>query len=285
MGYEISDGEIKKLLKLLEYDDSKNIYRYTLCYNYQNLKYIAQDKDETFTEALLSREVFSMHSLLLCILNSHYVFEELVNAVKENYLSGLNDIPEECKDGILTNRLYEFIIASSQYEYLSQEDMKKAYAHPKFADYFLHSISVWSKKENFVLEDWLIPCWNCIKENNNEIQDYAELLLHSIGDVVNPTERLLDLYLEALEYCSNSSWIYVDFPKMLEFIDINVDKGLLLSEGVIKANSFIDKDELLMFAKKCVEVERQESVRILLNWLSYKGRISLATKEEIAKLL
>lgn len=285
VGYEISDNEINKMIDLLEEGNPKNIYRYTLCYNYQNLKYIAQDRDKAFTVALLSGTAFSMHSLLLCVLNSHYVFEELVDAVKENYLFGLRDIPDECKDGVLTNRLYEFIIAACQYEYLSQEDMKTAYADSKFVDYFLHSISTWSKKENFVLEDWLIPCWNCIKENNNEIQDYTELLLHSIGDVVNPTERLLDLYLEALEYCSNSSSIYVDFTKMLDFIDVNVEKGILLSEGVIKGNDFIDKDELLMFAKKCVEVERKESVRILLNWLSDEGRISLVVKEEIAKLL
>lgn len=285
-GYELSDDEIHILLEGLENFDSKKVYRYTLCYNYQNLKYLAQDRAVAFSNALLEGELFDMSALVLCILHSAYVFPELVDTIKDQYLSGCYSLPVECKDRISERRFYEFIVASCYYGRLTMDELKQAYKFSEFVDYFLRSISMWSGKENFVLEEWLVPCWESIKTYYEEkVQNYAELLLHSIEYVVVPTQELLDLYIEVALYCKDHMFVRVKTPKVLEFCNVDVEKALQLAEELIKKDIYIGKEELIVFTQKCAETNRKDNARKLLNELCNEGRIGLEIKEECGALL
>ena len=285
-GHELSDDEVSRLVNLLKKDGQKNIYRHTLGYNYQNLKYIAQGKAIAFSEALLGESTFDMTTLMLCILNSSYVFDELGNAIRENYLSGRCSVPEECKGRIIKDRLFEFIIASCYYKKLTMREFEVACDDTEFVDHFLRSITLWSKKEDFVLEDWLIPCWEKVKNKfGDKKQQYVEVLLHSIESVVVPSKKLLDLYLEAVACCERHAFVHVKIERVLEFCSVDVNKSLKLAQALIEINDFVGNDELIVFAQKCVEVNRKDNARMLLNWLSDQGRISLSKKEEIARIL
>lgn len=285
-GHELSDEEVTKLVSLLKKDGSRKIYRYTLGYNYQNLKYVAQDKITAFSEALLGESTFDMTTLMLCIFNSSYVFDELGIAIREKYLSGRCSIPKECEDRILKNRLFEFIIASCYYKKMTMQEFEKACDDIEFVDHFLHNISIWSKKEDFILENWLLPCWEKIKNKyGDKKQQYAETLLHSIENVTILNEKLLDLYLEAISCCKCHAFVRVKAERVLDFCSVNVDKTLQLAQALIAINDFVDIDEVIAFTRKCIEVNRRDDARILLNRLSDEGRISLSKKEEIANLL
>ena len=285
-GHELSNEEVLKLVNLLKKDGAKSIYRYTLGYNYQNLKYIAQSKATAFSEALLGEGAFDMTTLMLCIFNSGYVFDELGISIRENYLSGRYSIPKECESRIIKDRLFEFIIASCYYKKLTMEEFEIACDDAEFVSYFLHSISIWSKKEEFVIEDWLIPCWKKVKDRHGDKkQEYAETLLHSIEDVLVPNEKLLDLYLEVVMCCKRHAFVHVKIEKVLDFCNVDVDKALELAKYLVEINDFVDNDELIVFTQKCVEVNRRDNARELLNWLSDEGRISLSKKEEIAGIL
>jgi len=227
-----------------------------------------------------------MSALVLCILHSAYVFPELVDAVKDKYLSGCYPLPNECKDRISERRFYEFIVASCYYGRLTMDELKQAYKFSEFVDYFLRSISMWSGKENFVLEDWIVPCWECIKAYHEEkVQNYAELLLHSVEHVVVPTQELLDLYIEVVSCCKARMFVQVKTPKILEFCNVDVDKALQLAEDLIKKDDYIEKNELIAFSQTCAETNRRDNARRLLNELCEEGRIGLETKEECGKLL
>lgn len=284
--YELSDGDIDKMIGLLEIDGSKKIYRYTLSYNYQNLKYIAQNKSYRFSNALLSGEQFTMSTLMMCILNSKYVFDELAISIKDKYLDGHYPIPNECNDKNMTSRLYDFIIASCFYEKLAMTEFEKACNSSEFVDYFLHTISIWSKKEGFVMEDWLVPCWSKIKNiHQDKLQDYACSLLYSINDIISPSERLLFLYSEAVLFCASHSFVHVKMSKVLEFCSINIDVALELAHSLIKVNDFVNEDQLIEFTNKCIELDRKDNVRVLLNELSDEGKLGLSKKDELAHLL
>ena len=108
-GHELSDKEISTLLEGLESYDSKKVYRYTLCYNYQNLKYLAQNKSAVFSKALLEEETFDMSALVLCILHSAYVFPELVDAVKDKYLFLIGNGWKSILDPCIINHLQHTI--------------------------------------------------------------------------------------------------------------------------------------------------------------------------------
>ena len=62
-------------------------------------------------------------------------------------------------------------------------------------------------------------------------------------------------------------------------------RTLKLAQALIEINDFVGNDEITLYTQKCVQVNRRDNARMLLNWLSDEGRISLSKKEEIAKIL
>lgn len=286
-GHDLDEEEIEMILKNLEQDSSKRVFRHTLCYNYQNLKYISKDKSFMITDELLKENVLDMSSLLLCTLNSQYVFEELVEAIKNNYLSGRYSIPEECKDGMLTDHFYDFIIASRHFNLLTKEDIVKAYIHPEFTEHLLRNFSTWNAKENFAIEEWLTSCWKYIKVNYDLLKQkqFAEMILHSIDDISEPTEVLLDLYIDVARHCNKSSSIYVQLSNVVVFFEVNKVKTFELISEIVEKVDFIDEDELEDIIKKCAEVGLGTKTRVLLNDLCDNGKISLNIRDELGKKL
>jgi hypothetical protein len=117
----LCEDELDTFIKVAKHNDNK-IGRYTLCYYYQNLKYISPKNNTRIIDTLLCDNGFDMMSLLFCILNSGYIFTELIESVKKHYLDNECFIPTECKDGVLPDRLYSYIISARYHKYLEVED-------------------------------------------------------------------------------------------------------------------------------------------------------------------
>ena len=278
------------LLHLLNNDNEYKTFKYTLCYYYQNLKYITSDNTTRVFDAMFNTEPFDMTSLMLCIVNSRYLFKEIIEKIKIQYLYGSYLITEECKDGILPEHFYGYIISAFYNNGLSQLDFEKAYNDYEFLEYFLRSLSLWPEKEGFSLTAILPNCWNYIKSkyDGDELQNFAELTIHSAKDVVFPTEEILDLYIDVTNYLNKKHLYYGKIEKVLKFFDINPDKAFKFLKNFFVFDDFIHQDELCLMLKKYKEVgisDYRQEVYPFLNKLLKDGKINTKEIEELVKLV
>lgn len=285
-GHVLSEEELDMFIKVAKLNDNK-IGRYTLCYYYQNLKYISPKNNTRIIDTLLGDKDFDMASLLICILNSGYIFTELIESVKKHYLENECFIPAECRDGVLPERLYSYIISARYHKELSVFDFEKAYLDENFLEYHLRCISLWAEKEDFFLDDWLIPCWRYIKGNCDakKQQKMGELIMHSLEYVVDPTEGLLDMYLDVANCFKEQTYLYLTITNCLKFFETNAEKAkkLILKICELDANTSIE--DLKSILSKFNAFGFGRDARTLLNMLTEKGEISNAQKEELVKIL
>lgn len=281
------DENIELLLELLNNDNSNKTIRYTLCYHYQNLKHLSNDSALKIFHKIFNYEPFDMTALILCCLNSNYIFKEIIEKIKLCYLQHSYSIPEECKDRILSDQFYSYVISSRYHNMLDSEDFEKAYADPEFVEYFLRCISIWAEKENFSFETYLIPCWAYIKSNYNteKTKDFANLLMHSMDDMVLPTESILDMYLDIAENYLQPHSVHINHEKILLFFDLNKVKATRLIKTTLTHNGFIDIEKLKVILSKYKEYNLNRDASSLLNELSTNGIISNKDKENLAKIL
>ena len=284
-GHVLSEEELDMFIKVAKLNDDK-IGRYTLCYYYQNLKYISP-KNKRIIDTLLGDKDFDMASLLICILNSGYIFTELIESVKKHYLENECFIPAECRDGVLPERLYSYIISARYHKELSVFDFEKAYPDENFLEYHLRCISLWAEKEDFFLDDWLIPCWRYIK-NNCEVQKQqklGELLMHSLEYVVDPDESLLDMYLDVVSCFKAQTYLHLTITNCLKFFETNAEKAKILILKIYELDANTSIEDLKSILSKFNDFGFSRDARTLLNMLTEKGEISNAQKEELARLL
>jgi hypothetical protein len=285
-GHVLSDDEVNMFAQAAKLQDNNQIVKYTLCYYYQNLKYIAPKNDREVVDTLFDN-CFDMTSLLFCISNSEYIFTELVECVRELYLENKCFIPAECKDGVLPERLYSYVISARYHKELSVVDFEKAYLDENFLEYFLRCISLWAEKDDFVLGDWLIPCWRYIKNNCDfqKQQKLGELLMHSLEYVVVPTEDLLDMYLDVVSCFGDQTYLYLTITNCLKFFEANATKTKELIQKIYSLDGYFPIDDLKTILSKFNEFGLGREARILLNMLTEKGEISNVQKEELVKML
>lgn len=278
------------IIDLLENDSKNNTFKYTLCYYYQSLKYVSTDDTTQIFDVMFKNEPFDMASLMLCIVNSRYLFEEVIEKLKIKYLYEDCSIPEECKDGILPDNFYAYIISARYENRLTQDEFELAYKDFNFLDYFLHTLSAWPEKDDFSLTEILPNCWKHIKtkHNNDNLQKFAELMLHSADDVVNPTETLLDLYIDITTSCSKKNWFYIKIEKVLKFFDVNSVKAFQFTKNFFLFDDFIHLDELVLLLQKYKDVgisNYRDDVYPFLNQLVTDGKITAAQREDLAKIV
>jgi hypothetical protein len=170
---------------------------------------------------------------------------------------------------------------------LSPEEFENAYADPAFVNQFLHSVSLWMKKPDFVFDEWIPPCWEHIKNHydNDKIGEYAATLLHSIEDVNSPTEAILDLYLEVASRCSPKSFFHLDYESILAFFEINAEKTNQLIYSMLELDTYVEDEKLGVIIRKYKELGLTREARTLLNMLTSKGELSTIECESMAKLL
>lgn len=109
--------------------------------------------------------------------------------------------------------------------------------------------------------------------------------LHSIEDVNSPTEAILDLYLEVASRCSPKSFFHLDYESVLAFFNINAEKTNQLIYSMLELDTYIEDETLRVIISKYKEIGLEREARDLLNMLTKKGGLSVAEKENMAKLL
>ena len=282
----VTETEINALLNVMENADCNNALKYTLCLHYQNARYCMEDGSKKLFDWIFAENAFDIMTLLLSVVHSEYVFEELVKIAKRTYLLGKHAIPDEC-DHYLAEHFYVYLMSAYHLKMLSSEEFEKAYADPAFVNQFLHSVSLWMKKPDFVFDEWIPPCWEYIKNHydNDKIGEYATTLLHSIEDVSLPTEAILDLYLEVASRCSPKSFFHLDYESVLAFFNINAEKTNQLIYSMLEMDTYIEDEKLRVIISKYKELGLTREARTLLNMLTKKGELSVAEKENLAKLL
>lgn len=287
LGDELKESECNLLLDLLEHDNNNKTFKYTMCYYYQRLKYLSSSKAMKIFDAIVNKEPFDMTALVLCTLNSSYLFKEITEKIESTYLSASTYIPGECKDRILSDRFYSYVISARYEDSISQDSFEKAYSDSDFVEYFLRSLSMWAQKEKFDAEKWLIPCWKHIKTNYppEKCQESSYLMLHSVDDINTYTEPLLNMYLDIVSLCSQKRSIHIKPIKLLPFLDVNKAKAHKLIQHILCHHGFIDTKDLEVIISNYKENELSREGSELLNMLTSNGEISNKEKERIAKLL
>ena len=287
LGDELKESECNLLLDLLDHDNNNKTFKYTMCYYYQRLKYLSSSKAMKIFDAIVNKEPFDMTALVLCTLNSSYLFKEITEKIESTYLSASTYIPGECKDRILSDRFYSYVISARYEDSISQDSFEKAYSDSDFVEYFLRSLSMWAQKEKFDAEKWLIPCWKHIKTNYppEKCQESSYLMLHSVDDINTYTEPLLNMYLDIVSLCSQKRSIHIKPIKLLPFLDVNKAKAHKLIQHILCHHGFIDTKDLEVIISNYKENELSREGSELLNMLTSNGEISNKEKERIAKLL
>lgn len=286
-GSELSDQERDQLLDLLDHDNENKTFRYTLCYYYSNLKYLSSNKAIEILEVIFRNEPFDMTALIFSTLNTRYLYKEVTEKIEMTYLSSSTAIPDECKERVLTDHFYGYIVAARYENEISSETFEKAYRDCDFLKYFLHSLRMWTEKANFDAEKWLVPCWNFIKAHylTEEHHELLYLMLQSADDINVHTDALLDMYIDIVPHCSQKQYMHIKIPKLLPFFEIDKIKTHTLYREILAKQGYIDKKALEEVLSKYRESNLSREGRELLNMLTVNGKISNHEKEQFAKLL
>lgn len=280
--YTLSDADIELLVDAMAHDNANHTVRLSLCYYYQNIRYVAPQKFKTLFDMILGNNTFDMTSLMFCVLNSSFVFSELIEKVKAYYLDKECLLPTECQDRYLPERFYSYIIAARYYNRLQANDFEKAYRDCGFIEHFLRNLSQWTSKESFVLDDWIIPCWKYIKSNYDQnTSKLVELIIHSLEYIVEPTEELLEIYLEVIDSYDDKMSVYIKPNKCLPFFKVNASKAAKLLYEIYDIVAFVNEDDLKLTIGTLKEYNLSREASSLLNMLTEKGKISNAQKEKL----
>lgn len=289
-GKTLTFKEISDFLDVLENDNANNSFKYTLCYYYQNLKYIAEKESNKISDVLLDEKTLDMTSLMFCVVNSNYIYEELIDKIKAMYISGKLSIPDECKDGIMSQQFYSYIIAARYHEKITQTDIESAFEDENFLQYYIKNLYNWLSKENTQPEEWIIPCWTYIKScfGKETQQKHAKTLLETVDDIANPSEKVLDVYIELAQICKEKGeplYLYIKAQKLLYYFDINFDKAHEFIKLIIDIGYYISDEDLKILVEKYRDCDKKRKGKEMLNALTKKGTINNKTKEQLAKLL
>ena len=111
--YNIVISEIQKreLIKAIDLESDKTLI-YSLCFNYQNMKYISNNSVKEIFDYIFDDNHFELSSLLFSIYTSNYLFDELVELVKNKYISSEVQILKNVSFGHLSDSFYNFIMSA-----------------------------------------------------------------------------------------------------------------------------------------------------------------------------
>lgn len=284
--YVFSDEDLSRFVSLLD-NEINSIFKYTVCYNYQNLKFIAGEKSKIIFNKIFNSKPFDMVSLAFCTLNSNYVFQEISDLVTNEYLIKQQELPNECKDRVMPDRFYDYIIAACYYNQIPLEIAQKAFFDYAFIEHLLRHIKTWSEKENFDVEKWIVPCWNYIKTNHpDRLSKVSVDYMHSINYIKDANETLLDTFCDAVKHIPKGSGFIAEINKILKFLTINVDKTSELLKQFLFANFFIEDTELELMVNEYNKIKNcKRKCTVILNELCEEGIIDTKTKEKFASRL
>lgn len=282
-GRELLDNEIEKILETLKIDKDKTL-RYTLCYFYQNLYYIGGDKVDKIFDVFLNEEKFDLISLMLCVFNSRYLFDKLIVCIKREFLNKRRYIKiQENVDEYLVDRFYSYIVSACFRNVIAFDEFSIMYDDELFLKRYFGIISMLYKEENFNFEEWILPFWNAVKANKNieNKSSYAEGILNTIDDNKKPNEKMLDLYLEVIDYAKEAIvFVHRGAKYVVQYFDINYEKTHKLVKKALLKYMFLGHEELDDIVAKYKSMDKKRECKALLNELNQKGNLSVNLLEE-----
>lgn len=278
----LSQEDTKLILDLLgQYEGTT--FKYTLCYYYNNIKYLVEEDSEKVFEVITNtQDGFDLIALQLCIANSRYILDEFVEKIIEEYLDKQQVLPKAANNNILARQFYSMIISAKFYDRIPEEKFLKGFTDKGFLEFYFHNLTFLSSKENFDLEQQVNIGWNYLKENSmhEECVKYAEYVLHTLEDVTTPTVGLLDIYLEAADKCQSFSAYSIKIEHIVGFFDVDTEKAHELTKFVVTKRLFWDEENLRKLFEKYKEKALNRKGKEIVILLQEQGIISFDQKAE-----
>jgi hypothetical protein len=284
----MSNEDILLIFDLLK-NDKDNTLRYTLCYYYQNIRFLTEGKSrEIFDKITIDKNGFDLIALQLCVLNTKQILKEFVEKVVCEYLNKTQKLPRAASNNMVAQHFYSFILSAWSYDEIGQEEFIKAFKDDGFIEYYFHNLTFLSSKENFDLEKHIKLGWSYLKENNltNLCEKYSSYVLHTMDDVNEPTVGLLDLYLEVAKISKDFSAYSIRLEDVAKFFDVNIDKAHELTKFVVIKRMFWDDENLRkIFEKYRTNKKSIRKGKEIVKLLQANGTISFDQMDYWAKFL
>ena len=193
------------------------------------------------------------------------------------------------KDTYDTNMLftfYNFIIGAFNNHKLSIDEFSKAFDDETFVEALLQQLPIKIKDNGYDPEKWLDISWSQIKIRLNTTETvYANKVLALIDDIEHPTEKILDILLDAVSYCREDDYFF-DLIVLKKYFQINYEKANILLIGIIDKHKviFVDKleDLLVVYKKSSAKIK---DGKIVIKKLLHKNIIDVISLENYAKIL
>lgn len=285
-GIELSEKQKLEIFKTLVIESDKTLL-FTLCLNFQNMKYISNNNIKEIFDFIFSEKKFEITSLLLCICNSNYLFDELIELVKEKYLFSESTLMKGLKHHILSDQFYGFIMSAYNHNKITQEEYLNAFKDINYIKTLITYLPHRLKEDNYDFNKFVVLSWEQIKLKCNEKQqeEFANSILFTIDDLPQPTEEALDLYLDVVSYCVGDKSFY-NLKALIPYFEINFEKADNLLNAIIDEYSYISvKDLSEVILVYSLNREKMRCGKRFLKKLKEKGVISIEAMENLAQKL
>jgi hypothetical protein len=282
----LSEEQKNKIMQTMTLEKDKTLLQ-TISLNYQNMKYISNDNVKDIFEYIFDEERFEISSLLLCVNNCNYLFDELINLIREKYLNSGAIISRKFRYHILQDSFYCFIMSAYNHNKITKEEYVNAFKDEDFIDTLLTYLPNRIKKDGYDFNKWVVFSWEQIKIHCNIEQKskYADQILFTLDDVVQPTEDSLDLYLDVIPHCVGEKY-FSSFKTLLPYFDINYKKANKLLNEIIHEYTYVgikELEEIMPFYSK--DESKIRDGKCFLKKLKVKGVIDSMTMEKYARIL
>ena len=286
--YNIVISEIQKreLIKAIDLESDKTLI-YSLCFNYQNMKYISNNSVKEIFDYIFDDNHFELSSLLFSIYTSNYLFDELVDLVKNKYIGSEVQILKNVSFGHLSDSFYNFIMSAYFNELLTEEEYLNFFNDNNFIESLLSYLPTRIKKDGYDFNKWVLFTWEKIKQfcDTQHQSMYAEKILFILNEVDVFTNESLDLYIEIISCIAEKKHFY-DLESLKPYFSINFDKADKLMNDIIDKFSYVSLSKLeeVISVYSCNHQTIRKG-KIILNKLKDRGLINIQTYELYDKKL
>ena len=283
---DLSNQNLARIIELLKGTDV--IVKYTLCYHYQNIRYISpQNHSAIFAPILNCGDDFDITHLLLCIVSSNYLFDELIASIKTHYLPISSTALSKHHNGVLSHQFYHFIVAAYFHQKISDAELTQAFSDEHFIHAYWEALSNWSKHEIFDSGKHIGVCWDAMICNFG--QDYyvkhAPIIFDMLNYINTYTEKELEIFSLVAGQLPQHARHIKNPERLVAFFNVDKKKAKTLLESIMIDFHFWKDDEIAIVLQKYKDANLINEGRELITALSRAGIINLAQCTSFKKIL
>ena len=283
--YNESEEDLKLYSELLTLDLDKT-FKYTLCSNYQNVKYFTNGKIIDIFDSIVGKgENFDIVALVLCVSHSNALFSEIVEKITNEYLNNLSDISGKCEGNLFTDRFNSYIVGGYYLDKITFEQINKFFANESFINTWIMFISIFVTYEKFDLYQHISIIWDYLKNYKNDLCiKYADKIIYCVKYMKEASIEMLSLLLEVVEYCEKENLYGLKLEKILSFTNIDFEKFNLLLKQIIDRQQLWDKKEFDVIFDTYKEYSQSRLGKELINKLVNDGKLKLKDSQKYMEL-